>query len=476
MKTETICFTSAVKLREILSSQEISAVELTEIFIERIEKKNPKVNAYCTPTFDVARQMAKEADKRELSGEKIPKLNGIPTSVKDLMCTKGILTTFGNKIYKDFIPEEDAEAVKRLKNAGIVILGKTNTPNFGYGGGKTDNMIFGLSKNPWNLSKTTGGSSGGAAAAVAAGLSPLALASDGGGSIRHPATLCGVYGLKANRGRVSTYQNTPLKSIPGFHTTHYGPITRYVEDAALMLDVLKGPYALDSHTLPAQPGSYLESLKTKPDKLKIALSLNLGYVKLLDKEVEKAVRNAASLLSGLDWSVEEPKLKIKNPEPPMTLVWSSLYAAQYSTLYKKHPDAFEPQLARLIEAGMNISSVEFLKTQIKSKKFFVAIAKLLQEYDILLTPTIATIPFDNGKMFPDQIDGKNISPTGWMPFTFPFNLTGHPAATIPVGFSESGLPIGMQIVGRMFDETTVLQVSKAMQDLLPWQNIFPPIS
>ncbi|MHA1673336.1 MAG: amidase, partial [Promethearchaeota archaeon] len=270
MNTKSICFLSAVRIREMLRAQEMSAVELVEIFIERIEKKNPKINAYCTPTFDLARKMAKEADLREKSGKEVPLLNGIPTSVKDLMATEGVLTTFGNKIFHDYIPDEDAEAVKRLKNAGIVLLGKTNTPNFGYGGGKTENMIFGLTRNPWNLAKTTGGSSGGAAAAVAAGLSPLALASDGGGSIRHPAAICGVYGLKPHKGRVSTYQNTPLKAISGFQTTHYGPITRNVEDAALMLDVLKGPYIFDPYSLPSQPGSYLESLKNPPDKLKIA--------------------------------------------------------------------------------------------------------------------------------------------------------------------------------------------------------------
>ncbi|MHA1672269.1 MAG: amidase, partial [Promethearchaeota archaeon] len=243
----------------------------------------------------------------------------------------------------------------------------------------------------------------------------------------------------------------------------------------LMLDVLKGPYIFDPYSLPSQPGSYLESLKNPPDKLKIALSLNLGYAKLLDKEVESAVRHAAGLLTSMGWEVEDPELKMKNPEPPMQIMWTSLYAAHHSTLYKKYPDAFEPQLVRLIKAGMNIPASELLKTQIKGKKLFVAISKVFQQYDVLITPTIATIPFDNGKMFPDKINGKNISPTGWMPFTFPFNLTGHPAATIPVGFSESGLPIGMQIVGRMFDETTVLQVSKAIQDLLPWQDRFPPI-
>lgn len=201
MKKDDICFMSACDMIEKIKNQELPSQEITEVLIERIEKLNPIINAYCTPTFDMAREMAKKADDRVRKNEKIPPLNGIPTSIKDLMPVKGVRTTYGSKIFENNIPDEDAITVKRLKNAGCVILGKTNTPEFGFKG-VTDNQIFGVTPNPWNLERTSGGSSGGAAASVASGMGPLAQGSDGGGSIRHPACFCGTYGLKPTFGRV----------------------------------------------------------------------------------------------------------------------------------------------------------------------------------------------------------------------------------------------------------------------------------
>jgi len=195
MNKEDICFMPASQMLKAIKNQELTSLEITETIIERIEKINPIINAYCTLTFDLAREMAKKADDAVKKGEKLSPLHGIPTSIKDLNLTRGIRTTFGSKIYENFIPDEDGLCVARLKKAGIVILGKTNTPEFGYAG-VTDNKIFGPTKNPWNLKRTPGGSSGGAAAAVASGISPLALGGDGGGSIRHPATFCGIYGIK----------------------------------------------------------------------------------------------------------------------------------------------------------------------------------------------------------------------------------------------------------------------------------------
>jgi len=204
MNKEDICYMSAYDIREKIKTQELTSLEITEIIIERIEKVNPKINAYCTPTFDLARKMAKSADDSVRNGEKLGLLNGIPTSIKDLMQTKGIRTTYGSKLYEDFIPEQDDIVVQRLKEAGIVILGKTNTPEFGHMA-LTNNKVFGETMNPWDLEKNSGGSSGGAAAAVAAGLGSLALGSDGGGSIRVPSSLCGVYGLKPTYGRIPSY-------------------------------------------------------------------------------------------------------------------------------------------------------------------------------------------------------------------------------------------------------------------------------
>ena len=229
MSKKEICFLPAYKMKEKIVNQELTSLELTEIIIERIERINPIINAYCTPTFDLARKMANQADKKIKIGEELGLLSGIPLSIKDLNETVGIRTTFGSNIFRENIPEDDELLVKRLKDAGAILLGKTNTPEFGHKA-VTNNFIFGETKNPWNLNRTPGGSSGGAAAAVASGLSPLAQGSDGGGSIRIPSSLCGVYGLKPSYGRVPRLWD----KISFYRLSHNGPIVRYVQDAALM--------------------------------------------------------------------------------------------------------------------------------------------------------------------------------------------------------------------------------------------------
>ena len=246
MNKEDLCYMSAVEMGTKIKTQELSSLEITEAIIERIEKVNPLINAFCTPTFEIARDMAKKADEMVRKGEEIGPLHGIPTSIKDLMQTKGIKTTYGSILYKDFIPEIDDVAVQRLKSAGCVILGKTNTPDFGHIA-LTINKLFGETKNPWDIEKNSGGSSGGAAAAVGSGLGPLALGSDGGGSIRVPSSCCGVYGLKTTYGRIPSYPRI------GIHFTsmdHYGPIVNYVKDAALMLNVMKGYHPADNNSFP----------------------------------------------------------------------------------------------------------------------------------------------------------------------------------------------------------------------------------
>lgn len=471
MKNEDLCFMSAVTMREKIESQEITSSELTEIIIERIEKVNPLINAICTPTFDIARKQAKKADDMVKKGKKIPPLNGIPTTVKDLMPVKGIRTTFGSKIYENYMPDETEVAVQRLFDAGIVMLGKTNTPEFGYGG-ITDNLIFGPTRNPWDLDRTSGGSSGGAGSGVASGISPLAIGSDGGGSIRHPATLCGIFGLKPQFGRVPMY---PKIGIMGKTLSKNGPMTRYVEDAAMMLDVMKGPHHMDRNTIPDDGIQYLSEIDDRPDKLKIGLSINLGYAKIIDEEVEKTVRDAAAKFEELGWTVEELKLKIRNPEAGFLVLWTANYNHDLKTKVKKMKDQVSPNLVKLIEAGSSTSAFDYLRATKERKRLYEKIAPILHEYDLLITPTVATTAFKIGQLFPPEINGKKMSPTGWMPFTFPFNLTGHPAASIPAGFSKEGLPIGMQLVGKRFGELGVLQAAKAFQDIQPWQNKIPPL-
>ena len=469
MNKEEICFLPAWEMKEKIDSQELSSTEITETIIERIEKINPIINAYCTTSFDLARTMAKEADDIAKKGEHSGLLNGIPTSIKDLNQVKGVRTTFGSRIYEHNIPEEDSIAIARLRKEGCVFLGKTNTPEFGFKS-VTDNLIFGASKNPWNLERTPGGSSGGAASAAASGMSPLAQGSDGGGSIRHPAGLCGIYGLKPSYGRVPMY---PREFIAAFDLGVVGPITRYVKDAALMLDAMKGPFLKEMFMLPKDDTSYYEIVEDKPTKLKIGYTIDLGYAKLIDPEVEKAVINSAQKFEKFDWIVEEAQLKIKKPERSFLTMWTSLFAHDLKPKLKKWSDKLDPALLRIVQAGMSFGPLDLPKAILERRKFYEKFMPIFDNYDILITPTTAITAFELGIPFPTKINNVNVSPTAWQPFTFPFNMTGQPAATIPCGWSTEGLPIGLQIVGKPFDEKTVLQVSKAFEEISPWQDKRP---
>ncbi len=469
MNKEDICFMSACDMKDAIMRQELTSQEITETIIERIEKINPIINAYCTPTFDLARKLAKKADQAVKNGEKLGLLHGIPTSIKDLFLTKGIRTTLGSLIYENNIPEDDEVVVKRLKEAGIVILGKTNTPEFGYAG-VTHNAIFGKTRNPWNTERIPGGSTGGGAAAVGSGLGPLALGNDGGGSVRIPAACCGVFGHKPSLGRVPVF---PRIELHAESYVHIGPIVRYVKDAALMLDAIKGPHDGDRYSLPDDKTSYLENISKKPDKLKIGCSIDLGFAKIIDPDIEKNVFDSTKKFEELGWTVENVKLKIKKPNTAFYTFYTADYAYDLKSKLKDWRDKIDPELIKMVDAGFGYSGFDVMRAMSQRTKLYEAFYKFFKNYDILITPTIAIPPFELGIMFPPQINGKNVSPTAWMPFTFPFNFTGHPASSIPCGWTDEGLPIGMQIVGNRFNDLLVLQVSQAFEEIAPWQEKRP---
>jgi Asp-tRNA(Asn)/Glu-tRNA(Gln) amidotransferase A subunit family amidase len=476
MKKEDICFMSAFEMREKIKSQEISSSEITETIIERIEKINPLLNAYCTPTFELARETAEKADEAVQKGERLGLLHGIPTSIKDLMQTKGIRTTFGSKLYEDFIPEQDDIAVQRLIKAGSVILGKTNTPEFGVPA-LTNNLVFGETKCPWDLEKNSGGSSGGAASSVASGIGPLALGSDGGGSIRIPSSLCGVFGLKPTYGRIPSY---PREGIHFKSMDHYGPIVRYVRDAALMLNAIKGFYPRDPNSLPDDSTDYLKILDDKPNKLKIVYSMTLGFGKSLEEEVKDNVMNSAQKFEQFGWSVEEAKLKLKNPESAFRTTVTVGYAQDFQKEFNTRINDFSPDIRTTIKLGLDNTLLNFTKAIEQRKQVNEVLGSFFQGFDLLITPTTPCPAFtpgwlDSGTVFP-KIGKKMLNIITWMTFTFPFNMTGHPAASIPSGWTNSGLPIGMQIVGKRYDEKTVLQVSKAFEEVSPWQEKRPKLT
>ncbi len=456
-------------MAEKIKNQELTSIEITEAIIERIQKINPIVNAYCTPTFELAREMAKKSDETIRKGEKLGILHGIPISIKDLIETKGIRTTYGSYIYENYVPEVDEIVVKRLKDAGCVILGKTNTPEDGHKTA-TDNFIFGETVNPWDLKKTCGGSSGGAAVAIATGMGPLALGSDGGGSIRIPASLCGVYGLKPTFGRIPRiFKNMAFSTF-----SHYGPLTRFVKDAALMLDAMAGPYPADKYSIAQKNPNFLKNLEEEPNNLKIGYSLDLN-VKACDEEVEKSILDAVQKFEEFEWCscVDKVKIKLKKA----LIAFSSNVAAamyyDYKPLMKQWREKMAPELVKMIDAGMELKAFDLVRAESYAKEIDNTVSQYFKNYDILITPTTPTPAIDLGIPYPSKVAGKSTPPTGLMGFCYPFNLTWNPAASIPCGWTNDGLPIGMQIVGKRLDEITILQVSKAFEDLQPWQNNKP---
>jgi Asp-tRNA(Asn)/Glu-tRNA(Gln) amidotransferase A subunit family amidase len=470
MNKEDICFMSAWQMREKIFTQELSSQEITETLIERIEKVNPLINAYCTPTFELAREMAKDADKAVKNGENLGLIHGLPISIKDEMPIKGIRTTFGSKIYENNISKEDDLCVRRLKNEGCVILGKTNMPEFGHHG-FTRNLIFGETLNPWNLEKTSGGSSGGAAAAVASGLGPLALGSDAGGSIRNPCSFCGLFGIKSSSGRVPVNPNLGL--LGETLLDQNGPITRFVKDAALMLDAIKGCHHIDRYSLIDQNISYFESIENRPNKIKIGYSLNLGFAKAIEPIIEEKVLDGVHKFEELGYLVEEVKIKLKRPDYAFNIIWPSMFAYDLRTQFKKWKDKISPTLVKFIEAGATYSILDYLKAQSVRQQLYLEMSRYFKNYDLLITPTMAVTAFDKGTNAPNVINGKSVPPTAFTAFTFPFNLTGHPAASIPCGWSNKKLPIGMQIIGNRFNELLIFQASYAFEEIASWQDKRP---
>lgn len=450
---------SAVELVEKLRGGEISAEELIEICFERIRELNSKINAFVTINHRAVEE-AKEAKKKPLAG--------LPIAVKDNTDTKGIRTTYGSKLLESNIPQWDSVIVERLKKSGAVIIGKTNLPEFGLIA-YTDNVLFGATRNPWDLSKTVGGSSGGSAAAVISEMVPVATANDGGGSIRIPASFCSLFGLKPTFGRVPWYPSMPVFTS----MVCEGFLTRYVEDSAFLLDFVKGKDLRDVYSLPNDGISYYKGIEEPIDNVKTAFSPDLGYA-TVDPEVEEIVRKAAFKLEKFG-EVEEIKLDIPCLESELTMkvvLEFTTFISEKLEEWKKV--AYPPYLAFLQMAEI-FNYRDYIKIEEKKLELWRALRKVFEVYDFLVTPTTAVKPFEIGKLGPEEIAGKPSTPIGWMPFTYPFNFTGQPSASIPAGFSKDGLPIGMQITGRKYEDLEVLRISKAFQEISPWQKFKPKI-
>ncbi len=464
---------SARELIAAYQSKELSPVEVTKHLLDRIEKINPKINAYVLVLAESAEAAAKESEQAYLEGKARP-MEGVPFAVKDNIFTKGIRTTYGSKLYEDFIPDEDAVDLELMKAAGAVLLGKTNLPEFGLVG-ITENPLFGRTVNPWDLKRVAGGSSGGSAAAVASGLCPVAMGNDGAGSIRIPAALCGVFGLKPHFGRIPWYPH-----LQGFDTlNHEGPITRTVEDAALFLDITSGPDRRDFASLPAYPGKFADDMRGAVKGLRIAYSRDLGFALAVDSQVLELTRKAAFGLAELGCVVEEidDVLPATSEMDFIVTMLAEMLASKGDRMEEFREVGYELYMPFLDAAGA-FTNVDMAKINFHRYDLWQVVRKIFERYDLLLTPSTACPAFECqeiGPLGPPSIEGVDVGPAGWVPFTIPFNFTGQPAASVPCGFTSEGLPVGLQVVGDRYQEALVLRVSKNLEEMLDWRASRPPV-
>ena len=473
MDTTELCFMPATQLSRLIRTKELSPVELTEAVLDRIDKINPKINAFITVTADLARKGAKEAEARALSGELISPVDGIPLSIKDVTPTAGIRTTMGSKFLEHNVPTEDNLVAKRMRGAGMVVLGKTNTPAYGHKD-MADNLLGPPTRNPWKLDRTTGGSSGGAAGAVAAGLGPLAEGSDGAGSIRIPAALSGIVGFKASYGRVPN--SRPISNYWAA-ISHSGPIARTVRDAAMLLQVMAGPDPIDPLSIDAPPDDYLNACDGDVNGLRLVWSGDLGYA-AVDSEVKEIAYRAALRFKDLGCILEERDPHWDDPYRWANDSWSINQAAREFERGQLHPDWLDPTLTIQIFQGLRFTAIDFQKMLQARSTFYDQARAFFETCDLLLTPTmpIGAWSVEPGlEQGPSEIGGRKIGHGLFdrVPFTFPHNQTGYPAITLPAGFTAEGLPVGLQIVGRWHQDSMVLKAAANFESIHPWAQKRP---
>lgn len=468
MAKDDLCWLSGTELAALIRRRKVSPVEVVDAVLGRIDKVNPRLNAYVTVTAESARREAKAAERAVTRrSARLGPLHGVPFSVKDLVITRGVRTTFGTPLYRDHVPGEDAPMVERLKAAGAIMLGKTNTPTFGWIGA-THNLLFGPTRNPWDPDRTPGGSSGGASAAAAAGLGPLHVGTDGGGSIRIPASCTGIFGHKASYGRIPTYPPSGAWSL-----SHIGPMTRTVADAALMLSVCAGPDERDQYSLPAERVDYVKGLAGGVKGLRAAWVADLGFAEALDPEVRALCAAGARALREAGCRVEEVAPGWPSPKECWEQIFCGGLAVRLAP-YLDRRDEIDAGLRAIVEDALRNPPTRYPQAWLDRLAWAEHPRRLFEKYDLLLTPTIACPPFAIGLDNPTHIAGTAVSAYAWIPFTFPFNLTGHPASSVPCGFTRDGLPVGLQIVGRRFDDLTVLRASASFERLRPWRQHRPP--
>lgn len=480
------CFRSATSLARSVRRGEMSPVEIIEKHLDRIDRHNDETNAYVTVLRERARERARQTERAVETGDELGPLHGVPVAIKDLCPVADVRLTFGSKPFADHVASESAILVDRLEEAGAIVLGKTNTPEFGHKG-TTDNRLHGPTSTPFDLDHNAGGSSGGSAAAVADGLAPIAHGGDGGGSIRIPASLCGVYGLKPSFGRV------PFEARPdGFleHTPfiNRGPLTRTVADAALAMDVMAGPHPADPFSIPEVSGRFRDALDRSIEGFDVAYSPDLGMFPV-ESAVASTVREAVDSFRDCGATVDEVQPQIEHDRRAVLEAWQTGYevfnaalvdgieAEQGIDYLGADREAASPEFVAVAERGREYNALEVKRAERVRTDVYDAFRSLFERYDLLVAPTLAVDAVENDApdtVGPETVAGELVDPLiGWC-LTYPFNMTGHPVASIPAGFGDGSMPMGLQIIGSRHADDDVLAASAAFERARPWRDRYPP--
>jgi aspartyl-tRNA(Asn)/glutamyl-tRNA(Gln) amidotransferase subunit A len=464
----TLVEADALTLARLIRDKQVSPVAVVEAVLARIEALQPTVNAFITVTAEEARAAARRAEAAVMAGERLGPLHGVPFSVKDLLPTRGVRTTMGSLIFADQVPAEDAVPVRRLREAGAILVGKTTTPEFGHKP-LTDSPLFGATRNPWDLSRTAGGSSGGAAAAVVSGQAPLALGTDGGGSIRLPASCCGIVGLKPTLGRVPHVSQADLFSS----TSYIGPMARTVAEAAACFDAIAGFDAGDPYSRP-EPADDPRDVTVRG--LRVGWLPRVGN-RLVDAEVLAATEAAARHLEAGGAHVETLDEDVRAFEQTFLIGLQAGLAARVGAHMAAFGDKVAPSLRESIERGARWTAVDWVNALGQRTTMYRRVNALLRRFDVLLSPTLSrpALAVDHDAFRPITIGGEEAGSIrgAWYPYLWPFNLSGHPALSLPCGVAADGLPIGLQIVGPWYGDRRVLALAGHLERERPCARPMP---
>ena len=455
---------NAIDLARLVRTKALSPVEILKSHLDAIARANPAINAICTLAAEQATEAARAAEDAVMRGRALGPLHGVPIGIKDVTPTAGIRTTYGSPLYAEHVPEEDAEVVTRLKTAGAIVVGKTNTPEFATGA-NTVNNVFGATRNPWNLSLTAGGSTGGGAAAVAARMLPLAEGTDVGCSLRVPAAYCGVVGLRPTAGLVPN----SAEPLPWDPTCVHGPIARTASDVALMLDAMAGATASSPISFdPPWRGELVRMIEETRD----LRGLSIGYIADIaglgiDAEVEQICRSAALGLSKAHASVTELTLDLSEGVDAYQVLRGEWMVAQYTDRLDRLHE-FGSNLAGNIESGLVLTSRDIAVAERKRAEIWRRLRRFFDDYDLLLTPTVPVPPFPVEQNYPTEVGGRKLDNyTTWFAPAFIVSLVALPAASVPAGMTRSGLPVGIQVIGPRCSEPRILACAKLVAELNP---------